>query len=123
MTKKHAKLPSMQWVNGNMLGNKYCHCNEGPLCFETAGWVANSVDSDLMQVLQCLCWFLSVWITDSSPARWSDTTHEVNWEIDAKIVSHIADSVNPVFCGESRRPYKFDSNKWGPQKQAGLFNS
>ena len=38
-------------------------------------------------------------ITDSSPARWSDPTHEVNWEIDANIMFHISDSVNPFFFG------------------------
>ena len=59
------------------------------------------------------------------PAKWSDPTHEVNWETDAKIVFHISDNVNPVLffffffffllgwgLGESRRPYEFDSMKW-----------
>ena len=47
----------------------------------------------------------------SCKAVWS---HEV-YEIDANIVFLISNSVNPVFWGESRRPYEYDSIKWGPQ--------
>ena len=41
-------------------------------------------------------------ITDSSPARWSDPTHEVNRVTDAKTVFHISDSMNQFFRGSQK---------------------